>query len=198
MAITNSIRKVLFNLNKKHPGILKYLVAEPKYWDLEPPKYFVPSDHEHPTASSLPDVDYTTPDPGVRELDGAVAKEGFHYWTRDRRRGGPRAVTREVAVGSADELLEELRQLQGEALVQAAIKDTNPLYGRILDSFAQTLHFEGRPSLHFPNNKDTTGVLAEAEEEFYLTRYHDHPVHEAWLAEQHQKLDAAASSRVIQ
>lgn len=194
MAVSNYIRKFLAGVHKKNPALLKYLVAEPKYWDLEAPKYFVPNDHDHPTAKALPDVDYTTPDPGVRELDGAVAKEGFHYWTRDRRRTGPRAVTGFLEGNTPDEVKASLLAIQSEVLVKSYIKKEDPLHARLLNAFADSIDFHGRPSLDFPNNRDTTGVHPEAEDEFFNTRYHSHEVHDEWVAQEHARLDASPSS----
>jgi hypothetical protein len=194
MAVTSAVRKVLVDLNSRWPGIAKYFVAEPKYWDLEKPKYWVTADHYHPQAA-LPDLDYTKPPPGVRELDGPVSKEGFHYWTRDRRRTMQKAVTLEIDASSPESVLTGIKAIQAEVLKKSFVKEDSPVFQRVLHIYAQSMRTSGRPGLDHPYN-GPTDHLEEGDPEYFWGRYHNEALQDAWIAQEHNRLDELQRSAV--
>jgi hypothetical protein len=187
---SGAVKKTLQGLEKKYPGILKYLVEDPRFLDTEKPKYLrVPE--EWPSDA---DVD-TTPET-IRSADieadkiasnkvvdaEAVAKEDFHYHERDSRNVRPPKVV--VKIDAAKFCVDDVASIHSQVLESQGVDVDSERHATLLQAMRDSFVESGRPSTRHPHTRPRPEIDEDWDRWYH--RFHSAEV-DARLIEQHHQ-----------
>mmetsp|Transcript_22348 Transcript_22348/g.33293 ORF Transcript_22348/g.33293 Transcript_22348/m.33293 type:complete len:198 (-) Transcript_22348:111-704(-) len=193
-AIAAAFRKSLKSLNDKYPGILKYLVNEPRFFDIEKPKHL-----RHPDEAQVMEKEHipdNAPPPELRdrmmtrlEEESVSDQTDFSYYKRNSRdaQNTPFVAIQldaKTIANNDNSLAESLFDLHENVLKSHSVKEDDPYFAFSTSELRHELRTSGRPHITHPYTKPDPGQPNRAEE---LIRFHSDDLDRQLLEEQHNK-----------